>query len=179
MNKIMLIAVAMLMSIATFAKDIKTVVLTTDPIMHCANCENKVKENLKFVPGIKSIVPCAETQSITITYDADKTSVEKMQASLKKAGYTATVKTDCGKQCQGEKQCGGKCKEGAAAEKKCCKQEAAAEMKCCKQETGEKKCCGKCQEGAGEKKCCKQETSEKKCCKEGASEKKCDGSCKK
>lgn len=174
----MLIAVALLMSIATFAKDIKTVVLTTDPIMHCANCENKVKENLKFVPGIKEIVPCAETQSITVTYDADKTSVEKMQASLKKAGYTATVKPECGKKCEGEKKCCGKCQE-AAAEKKCCEKEAAAEMKCCKQETGEKKCCGKCQEGAGEKKCCKQETAEKKCCKEGASEKKCDGSCKK
>lgn len=157
MKKIMLIAVAMLMSIATFAKDIKTVVLTTDPIMHCANCENKVKENLKFVAGIKEIVPCAETQSITVTYDADKTSVEKMQASLKKAGYTATVKQDCGKKCEGEKQCCGKCKEGAA-EKGCCKQEAGAEKKCdgkCK-EGAEKKCDGKCKEGAEKKgDCCK------------------------
>lgn len=121
MKKIMLIAVAMLMSIATFAKDIKTVVLTTDPIMHCANCENKVKENLKFVAGIKEIVPSAETQSITVTYDADKTSVEKMQASLKKAGYTATVKQGCGKKCEGEKQCCGKCKEGAEKKGDCCK----------------------------------------------------------
>lgn len=141
MKKMLFTAVMLLMAVMANAKDIKTVVLTTNPIMHCANCENKVKENLKYVSGIKEIVACAETQSVTITYDADKTSVEKMQASLKKAGYTATVKQDCGKKCQGEKQCCGKCKEGAA-EKKCCK-EAAGEKKCCK-EGAEKKCDGKC-----------------------------------
>lgn len=150
MKKIMLIAVAMLMSIATFAKDIKTVVLTTDPVMHCANCENKIKENLKYVSGIKDIVACAESQTVTVTYDADKTSVEKMQASLKKAGYAATVKQDSCDKCKegAEKQHCGKCKEGA--EKKCCKE--GAEKKCCKQEA-EKKCCKEGAEKKGD--CCK------------------------
>ena len=30
------------------AKDIKTVMLTTNPEMHCNNCEKKIKENIRF-----------------------------------------------------------------------------------------------------------------------------------
>lgn len=142
MKKMLFTTVMLLMAVMANAKDIKTVVLTTDPVMHCVNCENKVKENLKYVSGIKDIVACAESQTVTVTYDADKTSVEKMQASLKKAGYTATVKQDCGKKCEGDKQCCGKCKEGAG-EKKCCKQEA-EKKQCCKEGAAEKKCDGKC-----------------------------------
>lgn len=155
MKKMLFTAVILLMAVMANAKDIKTVTLTTDPVMHCESCENKIKNNLKYVPGIKDIVASAESQTVTVTYDADKTSVEKMQNSLKKAGYTATVKQGCGKCKEGaDKQCCGKCKEGA--EKKCCK------------EGADKQCCGKCKEGADKKHCGKcKEGAEKKgdCCK--------------
>ena len=42
---------ALAMGIITFsgmAKTIKTVDLTTTPQMHCQNCENKIKGNLRF-----------------------------------------------------------------------------------------------------------------------------------
>ena len=45
----------MLVAMVTFAKDIKTVVFTTNPQMHCENCENKIKGNLRFEKGIKEI----------------------------------------------------------------------------------------------------------------------------
>ena len=45
----------MMVAMVTFAKDIKTVVFTTTPQMHCENCENKIKSNLRFEKGIKSI----------------------------------------------------------------------------------------------------------------------------
>ena len=40
--------VALAFASACFAKDIKTVVLTTNPQMHCNNCEKKIKENIRF-----------------------------------------------------------------------------------------------------------------------------------
>ena len=92
MKKIMTFAIGMLIASVAVAKDIKTVVLTTNPQMHCEKCENKIKENLRYVKGIKTIKTNVEKQTVTITYDADKTSVSKFQASLKKAGYTATEK---------------------------------------------------------------------------------------
>ena len=41
----------MMVAMVGFAKDIKTVVFTTTPQMHCAACENKIKSNLRFEKG--------------------------------------------------------------------------------------------------------------------------------
>lgn len=79
--------------VAVSAKDIKTVILTTNPELECGKCENKVKENLRFVKGVKDIQASAETQKITVVYDADKTTVEKIQKSLEKIGYKTRLTT--------------------------------------------------------------------------------------
>ena len=81
----------MVAMIAT-AKDIKTVVFTTTPQMHCANCENKIKGNLRFEKGVKEIKTDIEAQKVFVTYDADKTTEKKLQDSFEKFGYKA-VKT--------------------------------------------------------------------------------------
>lgn len=125
MKKVVLgLALAMTALVAS-AKDIKTVVLTTTPQMHCSGCENRIKENLKYLKGIKGIETSVENQAVTIEYDADKTSVEKIKASLKKINFDAT-----------EKQCDG-CKEG----KNCndCKKNE-GEGNCCK-EGNKENCC--------------------------------------
>ena len=76
------------------AKDIKTVVLTTLPEMHCAGCEKKIKENIRFEKGVKSIKTNLDTKTITIEYDADKTNVENIIKGFKKIKYDAKeVKT--------------------------------------------------------------------------------------
>lgn len=97
--------------VAVSAKDIKTVILTTNPELECGKCENKVKENLRFVKGVKDIQASAETQKITVVYDADKTTVEKIQKSLEKIGYKTrlttkeeVIKEGCHSNC-----CDGKC----------------------------------------------------------------------
>lgn len=92
MKQITFAAALLLSAMTASAKDIKTVVLTPNPQMHCANCENKVKNNLKYVKGIKSIKTSVENQTITVQYDAEKTTVNKIQESLKKANYSTTVK---------------------------------------------------------------------------------------
>ena len=71
------------------AKDIKTVVLTTVPQMHCENCEKRIKENIRFEKGVKKIETDVEHQTVTITYDADKTTVEKLIKGFEKIKYQA------------------------------------------------------------------------------------------
>ncbi len=133
MKKINMILAAMMIAATGFAKDIKTVVFNTAPEMHCNSCENRIKNGLKFEKGVKDIKTDLETKTVTIEYDADKTSVENIVAAFAKIDYKAT---EAGKAttAAGEKKMGGCCKkkaaEGATAagEKKtggCCKKKAA------------------------------------------------------
>ena len=82
-------------SLSLAAKDIKTLVVTTQPQMHCENCEKKIKGNLRFEKGVKQIDTNIEQQRVTITYDADKTTPSLLIKSFGKFGYKATeVKAD-------------------------------------------------------------------------------------
>ena len=48
MKKVIFSSAMMLIALVAMAKDIKTVVVTTQPQMHCENCEKKIKGNLRF-----------------------------------------------------------------------------------------------------------------------------------
>lgn len=74
------------------AKDIKSVELTVEPAMHCASCESKIKNRLKFEKGIKKIDASSKRGSVIVEYDAEKINTEKICNSLKKAGYQAKEK---------------------------------------------------------------------------------------
>ena len=87
-TKVLFMALAL--ATVCFGKDIKTVVLTTQPEMHCANCEKKIKDNIRFEKGIKSIKTSLDDKTVTIEYDADKTSVDKIKEGFKKIKYEAT-----------------------------------------------------------------------------------------
>ncbi|MCM1078391.1 MAG: heavy-metal-associated domain-containing protein [Bacteroidales bacterium] len=148
MKKILGIIMALICVLNVSAKDIKTVVLTTNPQMMCENCENKITENLRYVRGIKSIDASAEKQTVTVTYDADKTSVDKIVESLKKINYNATEKacenanaSQSAKSCcamAGKKtSCAGKC--DTSSDKQCAKSGSC--KKSCEKETG-KACYG-------------------------------------
>ncbi len=94
MKKIVLMFTMMMLAMVTFAKDIKTVVFTTTPQMHCENCENKIKKNLRFEKGIKSIETSVPNQTVTVKYDAGKTTPEKLQQGFGKFGYKARILKD-------------------------------------------------------------------------------------
>lgn len=137
MKRHFLLLTLALCAITSFAKDIKTIIVTTNPQMHCEACENKIKSNMRFEKGIKAIETNISRQEVTLTYDADKTTPEKLMKGFEKFGYTATVKTGCDK-----KQT---CCEKAQAD--CSKQQANCEKKqnCCdKQQTGCKQDCKNC-----------------------------------
>ena len=78
------LAVALLSVTAVMAKDIRTAVFKVSQ-MHCENCERKVK----FEKGVKEFSTDLKTKTVSITYDADKTNVEKLKAGFKKFNYEA------------------------------------------------------------------------------------------
>ena len=104
MKKILVMFTMMMVAMVTFAKDIKTVVFTTTPQMHCEACENKIKSNLRFEKGIKSnlrfekgiksIETSVPNQTVTVQYNADKTTPEKLQKGFEKFGYKARILKD-------------------------------------------------------------------------------------
>lgn len=94
MKRSILIVFLMAFTTALMAKDIQTVVLTTTPQMHCENCENKIKNNVRFVRGVKSITTSVADQTVTIKYDADKTSVDKIVKGFAKIGYKVRLLKD-------------------------------------------------------------------------------------
>lgn len=89
MKKSLSIIMMLFMAMSIWAKDIKTAVLTTNPQMHCEACENKIKSNIRFEKGVKKIVTSLDNQTITITYDADKTTVENLITAFEKIGFEA------------------------------------------------------------------------------------------
>ena len=95
MKKYVVLSAMMLTAVVGMAKDLKTLVVTTVPQMHCASCENKIKGNLRFEKGVKQIECDIPKQMVTITYDGEKTNPEAIMKSFTKFGYKATeVKKD-------------------------------------------------------------------------------------
>ena len=186
MKRTMMLTTMMLIACVVFGKDIKTVVLTTTPQMHCESCEEKIKGNLRFEKGIKSVETNVEEQSVTIQYDADKTSEEKLMKAFGKFGYKAEKKVI--NKDASQKECTKKeCDEKAADKKDCC-EKAGEQKECTKKECDEKTASKKdCCEKAGEqkecaKKECEKAVTEKKeaaakadCCEKDAKEKKSHG----
>ena len=75
-------------------KELRIVVLTPTPQMHCTSCETKIKNNMRFEKGVKKVETNIEKQQVTITYDPSKNTVEGLQAGMKKIGYDTKVVSD-------------------------------------------------------------------------------------
>lgn len=146
MKKIMTVTAMLVFAISMFAKDIKTVVFTTLPQMHCENCENKIKGNLRFEKGIKQITTSVPDQKVTIEYDADKTTPENIAKGFAKIGYEATVVTGEAK----KKGCSGCSKKADATKGSCCKKDSEKKAGSCCSEKAEvkKEGCGGCSKKA-------------------------------
>jgi copper chaperone CopZ len=105
MKKIFILSAMMLTAMVALAKDIKTVVVTTNPEMHCESCEKKIKGNLRFEKGIKNIITDLKTKTVTIEYDADKTNIQNIIKGFKKIKYEAKeVKKEAAKDQKSEKK---------------------------------------------------------------------------
>lgn len=90
------ILIAIMTSILLLAggKDLRELVLTPTPQMHCANCENKIKNNMRFEKGVVKIETSVEKQTVVITYNGAKTDAKALQAAMKKIGYDTQIVSD-------------------------------------------------------------------------------------
>lgn len=98
MKRILSLFMATIIAVIAFAGDTATAVFTVSPAMHCQNCENKIKSNIRFVKGVKEISTSIENQQVTVKYDSAKTNPEAIVKALDKIGYkasTAKTKADC------------------------------------------------------------------------------------
>lgn len=97
MKRTLTFIAATLLCVATaIAKDLKMLVVKTIPEIHCNNCEQKIKNNIRFTTGVKRIETSLETKQAAITYDADKTNAKAIQAAFKKIGFDAIIVSDGG-----------------------------------------------------------------------------------
>lgn len=65
--------------------EIKEVVFKV--FLHCEDCVEKVTENIAFEKGVKDLDVSMDTHTVTIKYDAVKTSEATLQAAVAKLGY--------------------------------------------------------------------------------------------
>lgn len=84
----MALAIASLTASAQKSKGIDTLQVTTAPQMHCANCEKKIKSNVRFVKGVRRIETSVPRQTVTIIYDSRKSSYEDFVEAFQKIGFT-------------------------------------------------------------------------------------------
>lgn len=117
MKHLISLAAALAIAFSATCADVATAVFTVNPPMSCANCENKIKSNLRFEKGLKSITTSLSDQTVTVTYDPAKTTEEKIAAGFTRIGYKATPAGSTAS--VGEKKCAGTCCK-AEGEKKCC-----------------------------------------------------------
>lgn len=87
MKKSLIAAFMLVIAGKTFAATADTLVVTTQPQMHCENCEKKIKSNIRFVKGTKKIETSVDDQKVTIVYDARKAKYDDFVEAFKKIGY--------------------------------------------------------------------------------------------
>ena len=102
--------------------EIKEVVFNVG--LHCENCVKKVTENISFEKGVKDLKVSLEDQTVTVKFDAAKTSEETLRAAIQKLGYPVSAKACCGDQHKAGKCTDGqctddKCKDGQCTDDKC------------------------------------------------------------
>lgn len=88
MKKNLLMAFMLMLAGNSFAQTATdTLVVTTQPQMHCQNCEKKIKSNIRFVKGTKKIDTSVDEQKVTIVYDSKKADYDDFVAAFRKIGY--------------------------------------------------------------------------------------------
>ena len=92
--------------------EIKEVVFNVG--LHCENCVKKVTENISFEKGVKDLKVSLEDQTVTVKFDAAKTSEETLKAAIQKLGYPVSAKACCG-----DHHKDGKCTDGQCTDDKC------------------------------------------------------------
>ena len=73
------------LTVAEAKPDKKTATFSVS--MHCEGCKQKIERNLAYEKGILDLDVNLEKKTVTVTYNAAKTDVQKITDALKKLGY--------------------------------------------------------------------------------------------
>lgn len=90
MKKLFLLMALAITSVSASAQKTNaadTLQVTTTPQMHCANCEKKIKSNIRFVKGVKKIETSIPEQKVTIVYEPLKSDFNDFVKAFQKIGY--------------------------------------------------------------------------------------------
>ncbi|HKL95739.1 MAG TPA: cation transporter [Paludibacteraceae bacterium] len=119
MKKMMISILLMLAATTVVHAEKQTVVLAVNQ-MECGTCQAKVEKTLAYEKGVKGLQFDLEKRQVTITFDNEKTTVEKLQNALVKNNKYASeiVKPSCAKPCQSQSSGCAKMAEKPAS--KCC-----------------------------------------------------------
>lgn len=102
MKKLLFSLVMVATAFSAMAKGENDTIVTfsIDPQMHCINCENKIKNNLRFEKGITDINAQAPGETVEIKFDKRKTSVDNIIKGFAKLGYTAVAAAPASSSCK-------------------------------------------------------------------------------
>ena len=87
----MAMTIATMTAAAQKAPTADTLQVTTTPQMHCANCEKKIKSNIRFVKGVKKIETSVPQHTITIIYDPRKSTYQDIAKAFERIGYSIAI----------------------------------------------------------------------------------------
>ena len=91
-SKLLITLFALLLGVG--GANLRVLIVTPTPEMHCESCENKIKSNMRFEKGVKKVETNLERQEVSITYDPRKNNVEGLRSAMKKIGYDTKVVSD-------------------------------------------------------------------------------------
>ena len=84
---VLIISVFLVTSAGAIAPRLETIKIKTSS--QCDMCKERIEEALAFEKGVKSSELDVETQIVTVSYKAGKTTPEKLRQAISKAGYDA------------------------------------------------------------------------------------------
>ncbi len=97
-----MISIVLILAATTMVNAVKQEVVLFINNMECANCQAKVEKTLAYEKGVKDLKFDLQKRQVTITFDSEKTTVEKLQNALLKRNKYASevVKPHCTKPCK-------------------------------------------------------------------------------
>lgn len=88
--RILAIFTLLISSLVALAADRQVEIFTLDHQMS-QMCQKKIMQNMRFEKGVSNIDVSLKENTITITFDPEKTDAEKLIAGFKKIGFNAMV----------------------------------------------------------------------------------------
>ena len=91
-SKLLITLFALMLGVG--GSNLRVLIVTPTPEMHCQSCENKIKGNMRFEKGVMKVETSLEHQEVAITYNPKKNDVDGLRAAMKKIGYDTKVVSD-------------------------------------------------------------------------------------